>query len=328
MTRQSQYQPLALIGLDAAEISVIERGISEGWLPNLARLLGDGSLTRLRSDSDILVGSIWPSFYSGQLPPEHGVFGVVQWRADQMRHERPDDRGWIDTTPFYRSFGRGGPRVLAIDAPFAPSAQSFPGTEILSWNAHATRGRRGSWPEDLVDQVKRRHGSPKMRDEIYGPQTAEGLLRLRDRLIASTHQQSRLALDLIANNEWDMLLLGFGAIHRAGHKLQAPMILRRASDNPEIGEALKEVYRVSDESVGEVVAALPDDCRIIIFSLNGMVPNTSHHFLMPEMLRRILEDDTSDTTDVPLPLPSPKGMTTAGWPVRLVRPRLVPVGWT
>ncbi|MEM9911252.1 MAG: alkaline phosphatase family protein [Pseudomonadota bacterium] len=304
MTVQCRYQPLALIALDAAEISIIERGISEGWLPNLARLLGNGSLLPIRSESDVMVGTVWPSFYSGRLPPEHGIVGVVQWRADRMRHERPDDQDWIDTTPFYRTFGPDGPRVLAIDAPFAPSTQPFPGTEILSWNSHATRGRRGSWPTDLAARAKQRHGRPKMRDEVYGPQTPEGLLRLRDRLVASTHQQSRLACDLIADHDWDMLLIGFGAVHRAGHKLQEPMVLRRESNNPDLGEALSDVYRASDEAVGELVEALPKNSRVIIFSLNGMVTNTSHHFLLPEMLRRILEDDASDTTGAPLPVPS------------------------
>ena len=299
-----RYQPLALIAFDAAEITTIERGIAEGWLPNLARLLNGGELLRIRSDSDVTVGAVWPGFYTGKLPPEHGISGVIQWRADHMRHERPDDHDWIDTTPFYRKFGPDGPRVLALDAPFAPSAKSFGGTEVVSWNAHATRGRRGSWPEDLFAELKRRHGRPEMRDEIYGPQSAAGLLKLRDQMVASARQQSALARELSRENQWDLFLLGFGAVHRAGHKLHAPMILRHPSNDPALPEALNEVYRACDAAIGDVVAELPDECRVILFSLNGMVTNTSSYFLLPEMLRRILGDDASDTSATPLPAPS------------------------
>lgn len=301
---ERSYQPLAMIAFDGAEITMIERGMSEGWLPNLARLLDGGDLLRIRSESDVMVGAVWPGFYTGKLPPEHGISGVLQWRADTMRHERPDDQDWIDTAPFYRKFGPDGPRVLAIDAPFAPSAKPFGGIEVISWNAHATRGRRGTWPQDLAAELRNRHGRPEMRDEIYGPQTAAGLLKLRDQLVASARQQSALACDLARNTRWDLLLLGFGAVHRAGHKLQMPVILRRPSNDPALSEALPEVYRACDRAIGEVVAALPKDCRVILFSLNGMVPNTSKHFLLPEMLRRVLENDTSDTSDAPSPAPA------------------------
>ncbi|WP_068111364.1 alkaline phosphatase family protein [Tropicimonas marinistellae] len=299
---QSQFPKLAMIAFDAAEIDLITAGIAAGWLPRLAKLREQGTFLRLKSDSDIMVGTVWPSFYSGLLPPEHGIFGIVQWRAETMRHERPDEDGWIDTTPFYRKFGDDGPRVLAIDAPFAPSARPFNGTEIVSWNAHAVRGNRGSWPEDLAARMQRRHGRPIMRDEIYGPQTAKGLLRLRDRLNATARQQSALARDLIGTTEWDLLVLGFGAAHRAGHKLQAPLILRdAASANNEVSDALRDVYVACDAAIGEVVDALPPGCPLIVFSLNGMVQNTSHHFLLPEMLRRILNNDRSDATGQPLP---------------------------
>ncbi|MFD0982810.1 alkaline phosphatase family protein [Tropicimonas aquimaris] len=296
-------RPLAVIAFDAAEISMIERGIAEGWLPNLARLREAGAMVSIRSESDIMVGTVWPSFYTGRLPPEHGIFGVIQWRPDHMQHERPDSPDWLQTRPFYRGFGEDGPRVLVIDMPFAPTATPFNGREIVSWNAHATMGPRGAFPADLAQQAARAHGAPLMRDEIYGPQTPAGLLRLRDRLVASTAQQSALARDLAARGDWDLFLLGFGAVHRAGHKLQTPMMLRSGAESDDLRDALRQVYVACDAAIGEVVENLPLECHVILFSLNGMVPNTSHHFLLPEMLRRILEGDSSDTTDRPLPRP-------------------------
>lgn len=301
---KERFHPLALIAFDAAEISMIERGMAEGWLPNLARLRDAGTMVPVRSESDIMVGTVWPGFYTGMLPPEHGIFGVVQWRPSTMRHERPDNPDWLETRPFYRAFGEEGPRVLAIDMPFAPTARPFCGREIVSWNAHATMGPRGSWPPDLAERVVREHGAPKMRDEIYGPQSSAGLLQLRDRLVASTRQQSALARDLLTGGGWDLLLLGFGAVHRAGHKLQAPLMLRSGAETDDLRDALRQVYIACDTAIGEVVESLPTGCNIILFSLNGMVPNTSHHFLLPEMLRRIMDGDRSDTTDRPLPRPS------------------------
>ncbi|MDJ1008235.1 MAG: alkaline phosphatase family protein [Paracoccaceae bacterium] len=297
MTGRTARAPLAMIAFDAAEVSLVAEGIAGGWLPNLARLLGNGAIHRIRSDSDLMVGTVWPSFYSGRLPPEHGIFGVVQWRAGEMRHDRPDGRDWIDTTPFYRTFGDGGPRVLAIDMPFAPSAAPFEGTELVSWNAHATRGRRGTYPADRLTALRRRHGRPEMRDEIYGPQTPRGLLKLRDGLVRSARQQGVLAADLLRRERWDFALIGLGAVHRAGHKLVAPQVFRGGPIDPAtpgLDTALPDVYAACDDAIGRILAALPAACRTLVFSLNGMGPNTSHYFLLPEMLRRILDGDRSD----------------------------------
>ena len=58
-----------------------------------------------------------------------------------------------------------------------------------------------------------------------------------------------------------------------------------------------------DAAIGEVLAAAMDDTTVVVFSLNGMVANTSHDFLLPEMLRRVLENDVTDRSDAPSPAP-------------------------
>jgi predicted AlkP superfamily phosphohydrolase/phosphomutase len=66
-------RPVQLIGLDAAEPRLIEQWTDDGSLPTLRTLRREGAYARLRSTADWLVGSTWPTFYTGRLPAETGT---------------------------------------------------------------------------------------------------------------------------------------------------------------------------------------------------------------------------------------------------------------
>ncbi len=72
--------------------------------------------------------------------------------------------------------------------------------------------------------------------------------------------------------------------------------MRRGTDaeRTAIETALEQVYVACDAAIGEIVAAAGHEATVAVFTPNGMVANTSHYFLLPEMLRRILDDDHSD----------------------------------
>jgi predicted AlkP superfamily phosphohydrolase/phosphomutase len=64
---------LLIIGLDGATWRVIEPLIERGKLPNLARLIRDGTSGNLRSLEPMISTMLWTSISSGKLPDEHGV---------------------------------------------------------------------------------------------------------------------------------------------------------------------------------------------------------------------------------------------------------------
>ena len=75
---------LLLIGLDAAEASLVERWTDDGTLPTLRALRAGGTWGRLSSSARYLTGSPWPTFYTGRPPSDHGIYHDFQWRQEQM----------------------------------------------------------------------------------------------------------------------------------------------------------------------------------------------------------------------------------------------------
>src|SRR5262245_23554134 len=118
-----------MIGLDAAEPSLVERWIDDGSLPALRELRRAGTYGRLRSTADWLVGSPWASFYTGQTPADTGMYHNIIWQPDRLRHVRPGN-GLLPVDPFWRELSRSGARVIVFDVPLTPAPQPFNGIEI------------------------------------------------------------------------------------------------------------------------------------------------------------------------------------------------------
>jgi predicted AlkP superfamily phosphohydrolase/phosphomutase len=90
-----------MIGLDAAEITLIRQWMAEGLLPNLMALERRGVMTELQSTAQWLVGAPWPSFYASTTPDRLGMYHYLVWRPEKMAGERPDP-AWMPLEPFWR----------------------------------------------------------------------------------------------------------------------------------------------------------------------------------------------------------------------------------
>jgi predicted AlkP superfamily phosphohydrolase/phosphomutase len=285
------------IGLDAAEPSLIERWMAEGYLKNLAALCAKGAYGRLSSSADWLVGSTWPTFYTGTLPETHGFYHYLQWRGDRMDYERPNPK-WISANPFWRELGDSC-KVIAIDIPLTFPPTPFNGIEISGWAAHDKIYPTSSYPKEKIDWVIKNFGKPPISDEVGGLQDMSELLKLRDELINSNNKEAELISSLLKSEEWDLFLCCFTSTHRGGHKFWTlqdtkPEITNVKGEFSEIQKikfknALRDIYQSCDEAIGRILDCLSEDVTILIFSLHGMGSNINlSDKMLPQMISNIL----------------------------------------
>lgn len=71
------------MGLDAADLRLIERGIAAGTLPAFARMVKEGASGPLRTHQPMLSPILWTTMATGLTPDRHGVLDFVE----------SDDRG-------------------------------------------------------------------------------------------------------------------------------------------------------------------------------------------------------------------------------------------
>jgi predicted AlkP superfamily phosphohydrolase/phosphomutase len=289
-TKPSEAAPVLMIGIDAGEITLIERWMSEGWLPNLSSLRARGVFTRLDSTARWLVGSPWPSFYTGTSPAEHGMYHYLIWRPERMAHERPT-REWMPLEPFWRQLGPAGRRVIAVDVPLAYAPEQFDGIEISGWATHEILELPASHPPELMRWVRDRFGLAPFDNEESHLLPVRRLLEIRDQCVRTTQLVGELGVELMRKEPWDLFMLCFAATHRGGHQLWDRTNMCGEAGTQEkqaLATALRDVYVACDTAIGRLMAQAGADITTIVFSLHGMGANVSRADVLREMLARVL----------------------------------------
>jgi predicted AlkP superfamily phosphohydrolase/phosphomutase len=271
---------LALIGLDACDLELVLA--HRARLPHLDALLGAGALHRLETPSRLLTGSVWPTFYTGTTPGEHGIYHHLQWDAAEMRLRRVTG-DWLPCVPFWHELARSGVRVCVLDVPMTFPSHLEPGVEVINWGSHDQLGPFHANRPELARELRGRFGRHPMGAEIPVDKTRAQLEAIRRRLVAGARRKGELIRWLAAQVPWDLLLAVFGECHRGGHLLYPEV----AADSAIPAEALLDVYRAVDDAIGSLRSALDPSVAIALFALHGMRENTSQEHFMPAIAERV-----------------------------------------
>lgn len=269
-------QRLAMIGLDAAELLFVREHADA--LPVLSRLLGDAR--PLESTAARLAGSVWPTFYTGTQPGEHGIYHHLQWDQRAMRLRRVTD-AWLRAEPFWYELERRGKRVVALDVPMTFPSRLANGTELINWGSHDTLSATSASPARLKREILKRFGPHPMGCEIPVNKTAAELESIRARLVAGAKRKGELSRWLAERAPWDFFLTVFGETHRGGHILWPDESFRDPA-------ALLSVYRAVDDAVGHLLdSPSMRGAAVVLFALHGMGDNISQEHFVPKMVDRI-----------------------------------------
>ncbi len=279
---------ILVIALDAAEPSLIEKWMEEGYLKNLAKLRSKGSYGRLASSAEWLAGSPWPTFYTGTMPDEHGFYHYLQWRSEKMDYERPNPN-WISSIPFWRQLGNNY-RVIAVDIPNTFPPVPFNGIEVSGWACHDKIFPAASYPEDKMKWIIKKFGKSPIGDEVGGLQEIKDLIKVKEELVDASWKEAQLITSLIKDEKWDLFLCCLAAPHRGGHKFWDVTNIKDelTEEHSNFKNHLKDIYQFCDNAIGEIIKEVDDNTDILIFSLHGMGTNTSLADKLPQMISNIL----------------------------------------
>ncbi|OQW37494.1 MAG: hypothetical protein A4E19_12480 [Nitrospira sp. SG-bin1] len=280
-TRHDMTARVLMLGIDAADLIFIQKHRDN--LPVIDRLMREGVLRSLETTSRLLTGSVWPTFYTGTMPGEHGIYHHLQWDPTTMRIRRIS-ADWLYCEPFWYELSRNGVKVTVADVPMTFPSRLQRGVEVVNWGAHDQLSRFHCNLPDLERDIRRRFGAHPMGAEIPVNKTRAQLENIRRHLIDGAKLKGGLIRHLLSNTEWDCFLAVFGECHRGGHILwpeDAPHSL--------IGEhALLDVYRAVDAAVGRILECVDlSATTVMLFSLHGMEKNSSQEHFVPPVMQLI-----------------------------------------
>ena len=270
-------KPVVAIGMDAAEPSLLEDWMSQGYLKNLSRLREQGVYGRLQNFDDSNVETAWTTFATGCSPQKTGFWAHMGFREGTYETETRAAYDFKEYPAFY-ALGENY-RVAAFDVPQVRLTPQINGVQIGGWGAHSPQVPTASLPESLLEELLEKHGgSPALHNDYAVCLNLQQTLAIEEKLRTGIARRVATCRDLLERENWDLFLTVFNDPHSAGHLFwhlsQPEHPLYEAFQSHITHDPLLAIYQAMDDAIGQILEKAPENAYIVIFSAHGMGPAT------------------------------------------------------
>jgi predicted AlkP superfamily phosphohydrolase/phosphomutase len=249
----SNYKKIFIVSLDGATFSVINPLVMQGCMPNLAEMMSRSVAADLESVVPPVTAPAWTSFMTGKHPNKHGIFDFAQFNPEQLNWTINNARN-IRSKTLWQILSDNHKRVVVLNVPYTYPPYEVNGVLVSGWDAPFTDAAF-SYPAHIGDAILRTYPDYKTNlwiSELQPLRSDAQFAELTRTLKAGFEQQTRIALDLLEKEAWDVFMVHFQHTDWIQHKLWT-YIERGCSDpgdhSPKV-EATRNCYRRFDELIG------------------------------------------------------------------------------
>lgn len=283
---------LIVIGLDAAEGSLIEKWAAEGVLPNLASLMRTAATYVVDNPMETLPGAIWPELVTGVSCKRTPHYYHPKQLHTGEAVKRPIDEKDVDPETYYWTrASRAGARTAAIDMPQTVLAKNFNGVQLLEWGLHDRNFEIASDPPSLLETITARWGVHPVDVCDNHKRSEAGYRTLLENLKRGAEAKTEMLLSVLDSEHWDLFTCCIGEVHCVGHQFwhfMDPAHPWYDKDAPkEFRTAVRDIYAAADAAVGKLLAAAGPDAEAIVVASHGMAVYTGGPQLLPEIIARL-----------------------------------------
>ncbi|MBE9046045.1 alkaline phosphatase family protein [Pleurocapsales cyanobacterium LEGE 10410] len=297
-------EPIVAIGLDAADPQLIEKWVSEGYLPNISQIKEQGIYSRLHNSVNYQNGSaefsstepLWVMMATGCLPDKTGFWDTVTYDPQTYKVSCDAVYGGYDYQEYKPFYALGDQyRVAAFDVPVTRVCPGVNGVQITGWGGHHPFYPSESQPAELLPEIVAQYGKNPVYQKDNGIWWDKNYFEWVTKSVEkSVADRAQICCDLLRKEPWDLFIAGFGETHTLGHDLYN----LSQSDHPlyshtnkinSIGDPMLQGYQQVDRAIGEIVAAAPDNAHVLLFAVHGMGANHTDllsMMLLPEIVYR------------------------------------------
>jgi len=173
----------------------------------------------------------------------------------------------------WRLLNEAGYSTGVVNVPFTYPPEKLDGFQISGMD---TPGEESAFvhPPELREEIEKVLGKLNLEIRYLGAMSTdarrdavlEGMRRIDE-------QWTRVALHAIEKHPCDVMMVTFMSIdtvqHYFWHHMDPGHFLHDAKGAGRYGDAIKDVYRRLDESVGRILKRLPEDCTVFVVSDHG-----------------------------------------------------------
>jgi len=260
---------LIIIGLDCMEPSLV----FEQWrddLPNLSRLMAQGSYGRLESSIPAITVPAWSCMMSGRDPGELGIYGFRNRSSRDYQNMVVADGRAVKVPRLWDLLGDVGWKVAVISVPGTSPPYPVPG-QLVSCFLTPNRDVPHTHPLDLVDQISQWIPNFMLDVPHFRSNDKDRVLK---NIYALCDQRFTLATKLLDQECPDFLMLVDMGVDRIHHSFWKPMDARHPQHEPgsPYKNAIHDYYVYLDQRVGELLEFCGDKTAVLVVSDHGARP--------------------------------------------------------
>ncbi|HEX9636276.1 MAG TPA: alkaline phosphatase family protein [Acidobacteriota bacterium] len=288
---------LLLIGIDGATWEVIDPMRARGALPNLDRLVREGTRAHLHSPEPLLSPLLWTTIATGRPALEHGITwffsrddhgGMIPvsgarrqvpalWDVASANGRKTAVVGWWATWPAEKIHGvmvsdRVAAHGFGVGAERPTTALIYPPKRVTELLAQMPDPLRFAPPELQAYLPPRAAESEVARgaedtDRVLGP------LDLLRAAALEVETYRRISLQLLREEDCELLCVYFEGIDTASHVFMAAAPAAAPHIDPAFaaayGDVVEDFYRYQDRILGELLAAAGPETGVVVVSDHG-----------------------------------------------------------
>ncbi len=279
---------LLIIGIDGATFNLINPWIEEGHLPNLKRLVQEGTSGNLASTLPPVTSPAWPTFMTGCNPGKHGVFDFIQPSGSDFQLV---NAGRIKQPTIWQRLSDAGYRVGVLNVPVTYPPQPLNGFMISG--ILSPKNACISYPEDLIIRHQGGLGEYRVAPNVQYKSGIEA--EFIDDIYALIRSHGDWALHLMEHEPWDVMMVHFIALDIMMHALWRFMDEQHPRyESTPFKHAIRDGYKLVDEYAGRLMDKLSAEDSVIVMSDHGFGPLRSivnlNIFLLEKGLLRLRQD--------------------------------------
>ncbi len=262
----AETKRVVIIGWDCAPTEVF----SEEWLarmPNVAKLVSDGTYGPLRSTDPPITVPAWTSMFSSRNP---GVLGFYGFRN---RKVGTYDGKWIATSAAVRVprvwdiLSDAGKRCCVFNVPQTFPVRPVNGIMISSFLTPSMDSEY-TYPAGVAEELDSVTGGYEIDCDSFRTENKSKLLEQIHRI---TDKRFLAAKHLLKKERWDLFAMVYMGPDRIQHgfwKYHDPAHHKYEAGNP-FEDTIKDYYQKLDEQLGTLIGLAGEDAAVMVVSDHG-----------------------------------------------------------
>jgi predicted AlkP superfamily phosphohydrolase/phosphomutase len=255
-----------VIGLDCAAPELV----FDAWrddLPNLARLMAEGSFGELQSITPPITVPAWMSMMTSKDPGTLGIYGFRNRGSHAYGDQKTANSTWVKEDTVWDILSRQGKQVVVVGVPATYPPKPVNGSLVGCFLTPTIKSQY-TYPAQLKDEIAAVVGEYQVDVPNFRTEDRDDLMR---QIYEMTDKRFTLVKHLMKTKPWDFFIfveMGTDRLHHAMWQFWDKQHFHYQPGNP-YEDTMRQYYIHLDRLIGDLLAELDGQTAVLVVSDHG-----------------------------------------------------------